>query len=1102
MVFEDPSQGRWKRVRLGALAVALLGALLIAAVVYSAIARPALATLPAGGDEGDSVTIEQVTDNLPAPGAAIAASRWSGPLMGRGFLRTAFVEDDPGSIADLKRNIGRLDAVFPDYYTIGDYKGGINAAIEPELARVLSGARVKVLPTLSNVNSRGDWDGEVLTEVFRDEDVGGALVRGILAHLQADHADGINIDFEEVEPADKDVYLDWLQTLAIALHRKNLLLTVDVPVDAEEAFDYELIGQYADAVVVMGYDEHYSGGPPGSVAAQDWFDDAVEDLSQRVPPQKLIIALGAYGYDWNAASPAKAVAVGFDQAMDLARSHVAKIQTDPQAINSTFAYRDTGGARHEVWLLDAVSAWNEFQTARRFKCGGVSLWRLGFEEQALWDFFGLDAPALYDPANLKTVRPPASVVFHGRGEMVEVRHLAGDGARTLSIDAGRIDHASYDRLPQLFEVHKRGHAGRKKIALSFDDGPDPTWTPQVLGVLRDNRVPAAFFLVGRQVQQYPALARAEVAAGHLIGSHTFLHPNLATLPDARLKAELNLTQRLIEGSTGHQALLFRTPYDTDSAPALVDQLRPLNTAARLGYVCVGADIDSADYQKPGADRIVQNVLDGLNTTGSNIIVMHDAGGDRAQTVQALGRLIPVLKARGYEFVALNDLLGVPRESLMPVAPAFERVISSADSLVAWLWRSGWWLLVRVFFVTTAFSVLRIILLGALVLRHRQRRGLTASTFAPPALVLIPAYNEAKVIARTLESVLQSTYRNFRVLVVDDGSTDGTAAIAREVSRNDPRVCVTSKPNGGKCSALNRGFRQAWEKYIVTIDADTLILPETLGHLIGPLADSSIDAVCGNVQVGRVKRLLTRLQDVEYVTCQNYDRRAFEALNCISVVPGATGAWRRDSVLRAGGYSADTLTEDADLTLTLLRQGAKIIYAPHARSITEAPRDARSLFKQRFRWCYGTLQCLWKHRDRFGHGSLGLAALPNLLLFQLIFPVLSPLGDLVLLISLLRGDFGAVLAGYLIFLAIDLVGSTIAFLLDERRLGNIWVVLVQRFYYRQFMYVVTLRCLLAALRGARHGWNKLERHGSVARERSARYARQWPPGQPTPAHTAA
>jgi len=345
-------------------------------------------------------------------------------------------------------------------------------------------------------------------------------------------------------------------------------------------------------------------------------------------------------------------------------------------------------------------------------------------------------------------------------------------------------------------------------------------------------------------------------------------------------------------------------------------------------------------------------------------------------------------------------------------------------------------------------------------------------------VLVPAYNEATVIGRTIEAVLASDYPSLRILVIDDGSADDTASVVEGWMARDPSVALIRQRNAGKAAALNRGAREAAEEILVTIDADTLVLRHTISNLVKPFVDPKIDAVCGNVQVGNVCNLLTAFQSVEYVTSQNYDRRAFDSLNCISVVPGATGAWRRSTLLGVGGYSGDTLTEDADLTLNMLGAGARITYAPLAQSITEAPQTVAALFRQRFRWSYGTLQCLWKHRRRFGRGSLGWVALPNIAMFQLLFPLLAPLGDFIFLLAVLRLDFRPVAVGYATFLALDLVASLVAFRLDRRPLRDIWVVVVQRFVYRPFLYFVTFAVVLAALRGARQRWNKLARTGAI------------------------
>lgn len=203
--------------------------------------------------------------------------------------------------------------------------------------------------------------------------------------------------------------------------------------------------------------------------------------------------------------------------------------------------------------------------------------------------------------------------------------------------------------------------------------------------------------------------------------------------------------------------------------------------------------------------------------------------------------------------------------------------------------------------------------------------------------------------------------------------------------------------------------------------------------------------------------------MEYVTGQNFDRRAFDVLNCIGVVPGATGAWKKWKVLDIGGYSNDTLVEDADLTLTLLKNGGRIVYAPLAKSVTEVPEMVRPLYKQRFRWSYGTFQCFWKHRSTFGKGAIGIIALPNMLLFQVIFPILFPIGDLILIIALFCGNIGPILSAYALFFLMDAFVSGTAYRLDRKSIANIWVILIQRFFYRQFIYFVTFASILAAFK---------------------------------------
>jgi peptidoglycan-N-acetylglucosamine deacetylase len=1098
MIFEDPTHSRWKTTLNVFITVSLIGILLICGLALSLAVKPSVPNLPLLVHNQKTYDHLMKQDEIRKNAAKVAGLAYSRqaktgathaesaaenrePIFSqKKFIYTAFViQDDPNSINDLRNTIDQLDVVFPDWYSIRSADGRIRAKVNPELKEMLSARRVLVFPRFSNTDDRGVWHGEEFGELLKDEDATHEFTEALLAELLREHADGINIDIESIPAKARKLYVDWIDNLTTLFHRHRLHVSVDIPMN-DEAFDYEAIGQIVDAVVVMAYDEHFEGGIPGPISSMNWFLDGVGEMAKRIPPRKLIVALGAYGYDWNVSSKRQANVIGFSDAMFLASEMGAEIETDKMSVNSTFSYKDDTNARHEVWFLDGVTAWNQFLVAKQNHVLGISVWRLGLEEPVIWDFLSNSESGKFRPEKLRVVQSPQAVLFKGEGELLKIQNLAGNGRRELTFDGPYVDYASYEEIPRCFMVEKFGRTANRMIALTFDDGPDPDWTPRILDILKQFNVHATFFLVGDQARRFPEIVKKELEEGHLLGNHTFLHPNIGDISETRLKYEVNMTHRVIESITDHHMVLFRPPYDTDSTPTRVKELIPLHTVSQLGYIVACADIDSEDYAKPGRVQIVKNVINKAREPGSHVVVFHDAGGDRTQTYEALAILLPLMKKEGYQFATINELIGVPQTSLMPAISLLEKSILLGDKILIYLWTWGWYAVVALFFTTTIISIIRVVFLAMVVFRSPRAQQTDRGSFTPPVLVVVPAYNEGKVIRKTLDAIIKSDYPCLSVLVVDDGSTDDTARVVSEVARACPQVRLISKTNGGKHTALNVGFEQAHEDYIVVIDADTLVSPQTIRCLIAPFENETIDAVCGNVQVGNVKNVLTSFQDVEYVTSQNYDRRAFDALNCISVVPGATGAWKRESVIRVGAYSGDTLTEDADLTLTLLERGGRIVYAPSALSTTEAPEKAKPLFKQRFRWSYGTFQCLWKHRQSLGRGNLGQIALPNMLVFQVLYPFIAPIGDLVFLLCFIRGDFKAILAGYILFLAMDLIGSLTAFALDKKNISKIVWVLFQRFYYRQFMYVVAIKALIAILKGRRYEWSKLDRSGTVGK----------------------
>ncbi len=446
---------------------------------------------------------------------------------------------------------------------------------------------------------------------------------------------------------------------------------------------------------------------------------------------------------------------------------------------------------------------------------------------------------------------------------------------------------------------------------------------------------------------------------------------------------------------------------------------------------------------------------------------------------------------------ISQLLGVSRDVVMPPVPEGERaslLIVDAAFLALGAFNG---ILQVLFIVGLVLGCLRLLLLATLAIGQRFRRRPPGEAPLRVA-VIVPAYNEVKVIDRTISSLLASEGTSFEILVIDDGSTDGTYAHSKELFAHEPRVRAFTRPNGGKAAALNFGLRQTDADIVVALDADTIFETDTVARLTAHFTDPRIAAVAGNAKVGNRVNLLTRWQALEYITSQNLDRRAFDFLNCITVVPGAVGAWRRQLVIDAGGFSHDTLAEDTDLTLTILRSGWHVAYEDRAIAWTEAPDTTAALLKQRFRWMYGTLQAAWKQRDaifRPRFGSLGLVALPNLLLFQVIFPLVSPVMDLELVVSGIAAaaqsfqhpleyspdTFSRTLFYYAVFIAVDGLAAVLGFLLERREEWSllIWLPL-QRFWYRQLMYYVAVKSTLIAIRGQAVGWGKLERKATVVR----------------------
>ena len=620
----------------------------------------------------------------------------------------------------------------------------------------------------------------------------------------------------------------------------------------------------------------------------------------------------------------------------------------------------------------------------------------------------------------------------------------------------------------------------KTVVLTFDDGPDPTWTPRIRAVLDHYRTPGTFFVTGQQTARHPDVLRSVVRSGHEVGVHTFSHPDLTTRSASDVDRELALTQLALAGAAGINTSLMRMPYSSITS-ALDDPAWSMTQRlGEKGYVLAFIDQDTNDWRRPGARAIADAATPSPPGRGA-VVLLHDAGGDRAQTVEALKTLIPRLKAQGYRFTTLADLVGT--DSL--TSPVDTADLWSGRIFVAAVTVSGTTVAaVSVLLLVVGSLVLaRCVLLLVLARHHaRRRRRPDAGALPPvtrPVSVVIPAYNEKLCILKTLRSLAASDHP-VEIIVVDDGSHDGTADLAQSLALEN--VTVIRQPNGGKPSALNNGVLRASHDLVVMLDADTVFAPSTVGRLVQPFADPRVGAVAGNAKVGNRRRLLGRWQHIEYVMGFNLDRRMYDLLHCMPTIPGAVGAFRAEALRDAGMVSADTLAEDTDITMALHRAGWQIRYVPDALAWTEAPTSLRELWRQRYRWSYGTMQAAWKHRhallERGPAGRFGRLGLPLLAVFQIFTPLLAPLIDILALYGLVFGNRLTTVLAWSGVLAVQAVCAAYAFHLDGERLRPLWALPLQQVVYRQVMYLVLTQACLTAINGYRLPWQRLKRSGDV------------------------
>ena len=1110
LVFHDPTGRRARKMRMFWGLLVSLGALLIAAFFATLAVAPRLpgvalkdprALQALHVETAHKIKGRQHWTKIPHPTTAAAGG--AGKPLSVGF----YVSWDETSRESLADHVNDLDVVSPQWVQLNGSKGQVDITSDPEARAIIAAAKKppSIIPGVINARN-GVWNGAEADALLASPQAQQALIATLLDQAQKRGFAGYVFDLENLSPASVQRYPAFIAKVQAALKPSGREVWVTAPFD--EAWPLKRLQASADVVVLMAYDEHYGTGDPGPPAGQDWFERWLAKDMEQLDPARTVMALGSYGYDWTIADKGQkgsAEAVTFTEATQTAHDSDAQPQMDEASLNPTYGYVDEKGRKHSVWYLDAATVFNQLKVADGYRPMGYALWRMGGEDQLVWKLMRHDFGKA-SPAGLELLQPGQDVDFDGSGEVLRVEDTPKSGHRKLEIDPdnGLISGELYDDLPTSYVVQRYGwHPGW--VALTFDDGPDPRWTPKILDILKQKHAPATFFVIGKNMSRSPDLVAREIREGHDVGNHTWTHPNIGETPIAQTVVEINSTQRLFETITGRSMRLLRPPFFGDADPSTPREVAPLMAAQRQGYLTVGLRIDPDDWKKPDPAHIVETTLARLKDTNrpGQIVLLHDSGGDRSRTVKALPVLIDQLRANGYQLVSVAKLAGMTDAQAMPP--------TSRNSVELLLDRLGFGFLhyanaaLQALFVTAiVLGVARLVFLAVFALVQRIRiEGRTPPmpdpAQGPMVSVLIPCFNEEKVIVASVRRILASAWPKLEVMVLDDGSTDATSRVVAEAFAGEPRVRLRSFENGGKARALNRGLVEANGEIIVALDADTLFPPNTIPALVRWFADPKVGAVAGNAIVGNRRNIITRWQALEYVTAQNLERRALAALGAVTVVPGAVGAWRRAALQQLGGYPSDTLAEDQDLTMAVQRAGWRVEFDPEARAYTEAPENIAGLLKQRFRWSFGTLQCLWKHRAALFNPArpvLGFIALPQIWLFQIFLTALAPLVDLAIVWSALSAlyswtfhpiewspdDLMRPLFYWAAFIFLDLSAGALGMALERRApwADLVWMP-VQRFGYRQLMYYVVVKSIGAALHGVRVGWGKLERRATAAVE---------------------
>lgn len=1148
-IFQTDNRKRWMRIKWTARVLAVVAIFFLTVTIVAVInaTNPSLPVLKAKAKAFQSILnptnkfVLSSSENKKYKGfkdflfkkqLEESISQTASDAIKPSLIRAGFYTPWNGaSLADLKKNANKLNTIYPEWFFIDTVTFKLQTRIDSAGLAVMKKNNLSIQPIFNNFHSaktvadRGYFDGKLLHTLLADSAKRKFIISQIIDTLDFYKLQGLNIDFEELREKTNEPLTRFQKELYEALHARNYLVSMDVQAMNDD-YDFKELKNHTDYFILMAYDQNNDATAAGPISSQKWIEQQLDWMDDRVDASKIILGVAGYGRDWITEEEGNRVEdITYAAAIDKAMLSGSTIVFDNDTYNLHYTYIEpatdsASETKHTVWLTDAATTFNILRFSDDYKTAGTALWHLGGEDPRIWNFYNRDLsttalqnkPFDFHTLSAIPVDPNTKPTATGEGELLNVLYTPEAGIIKIDFDSAEmlISEQQYVQLPSGYVYEKFGEdptpmGPGHKIILTFDDGPDPRYTPQILDILEKEKIPATFFVIGLNAESNIPLLQRIHKDGFEIGNHTFTHNNVAKMSIERAELELKTTRSLIECITGHSTILFRAPYNADSEPQTFEEIEPIARSKKDNYITVGESIDPNDWDpNMSADSIVSRTIRLAEQNEASIILLHDAGGKTRQpTVDALPRIIAYFKSRGCKFTTIADLMGKTKNDVMPYVKH-----GWQNKLNLFFAESTYWggnILFALFIAGIVLSVARMI--GMAILAWMQKKNeekmiLPALTHDVPLVsIIVPAYNEEINAVRTIESLLNQDYPNLQVIFIDDGSKDNTFLKVSKAFEENLFVKSYTKLNGGKASALNMGIEKADGEFVVCIDADTQLKQDAVSQLMKKFEEpgvttirehrstiNMVGAVAGNVKVGNEVNMITRWQSIEYITSQNFDRRAFDLLNCITVVPGAIGAFRKEAVIKAGGFTTDTLAEDCDLTMRMHRMGYLVRNCNEAISYTEAPESIRQFMKQRFRWSFGVMQCFWKHRETIfsrKYKNFGMVAMPNILIFQMLLPFLAPLADLLLVFSLIAAGLGIITASiwhilfyYIVFMLVDIAGAALAFAFEKEDYKKLLWMIPQRLIYRQLMYYVIIKSFNSAIKGELQGWGVLKRTGNV------------------------